>query len=236
MLSDEGVEQVSTEEERDEIRAKFDAAEDWIYEEGQGLEASVYAAKKRELNTLSAPIFLRHTELEARPKAVTAAREAVNWTMTILETWANERPEITETEREGVSGMCANFTEWLDGVETEQAALPLTSPPAFKSTEVTTKLEPIETAVRKLIRKPKPKPPKVAKNATSTATNGTASAANGTASDAAPKAAEDEAPKAAEDSEANAEDAPAAEEGAEETAQAEETAKADGEDAPKEEL
>merc|ERR1719198_2451606 len=98
--------------------------------------------------------------------------------MTILDSWTTERPEITEEERTGVSGMCANFTKWLDDVEAEQAELPLTAPPAFKSTEVTAKLEPIETEVRKLIRKPKPKPPKVPKNAT--ATNGT-SAANKTA-------------------------------------------------------
>merc|ERR1719198_858560 len=89
--------------------------------------------------------------------------------MTILDSWTTERPEITEEERTGVSGMCANFTKWLDDVEAEQAELPLTSPPAFKSSEVTAKLEPIETEVRKLIRKPKPKPPKVPKNATSTA-------------------------------------------------------------------
>merc|ERR1719198_2631190 len=76
--------------------------------------------------------------------------------------------------------MCANFTEWLDGVEAEQEKLPLTSVPAFRSTEVTAKLEPIETEVRKLIRKPKPKPPKGPKNATSAA-NGT-SAGNGTES------------------------------------------------------
>merc|ERR1719198_567390 len=111
--------------------------EDWIYDEGQGLEANAYHAKKRELTGLTAPIFLRHAELEARPKATASAREAVNWTMTILDTWATERPEITEEERAGVSGMCANFTEWLDAAEAEQAKLPLTSPPAFRSTEVT---------------------------------------------------------------------------------------------------
>ena len=36
----DGVEQVSTEEEREAIRSKFDTMEEWIYEDGQGLEAS----------------------------------------------------------------------------------------------------------------------------------------------------------------------------------------------------
>ena len=71
--------------------------------------------------------------MEARPKAVAAARDAVNWTMTLLETWATERPEVTAEERNKVAEMCANFTEWLDGVEEEQEKLPLTAPPAFLS-------------------------------------------------------------------------------------------------------
>lgn len=185
-MSDESVEQVSTEEEREAIRSKFDTMEEWIYEDGQGLEASAYHAKKRELTSLTSPIFLRHAELEARPKAAATAREAVNWTMTILDTWATERPEITEEERKRVSGMCANFTEWLDASEAEQAKLPLTSPPAFRSTEVNAKLEPIETEVRKLIRKPKPKPPKVSKNATSAANS--TSPGNGTAAESSSSA------------------------------------------------
>merc|ERR1719240_2098280 len=128
-MGDETVEQVSSEAEREDVRAKLDAAEEWLYEDGNGLEAAAYHAKKRELTSMTAPIFLRHAELEARPKSAATAREAINWTMTILDTWATERPEITEAERSGVSGMCANFTEWLDGVEAEQENLPLTSPP-----------------------------------------------------------------------------------------------------------
>jgi len=79
--------------------------------------------------------------------------------------------------------MCANFTEWLDGAMAEQEALPLTSPPAFLSSAVTAKLDPIETEVRRLIKKPKPKPkPKPKANATDT--NGTATPPpNATASD-----------------------------------------------------
>ena len=170
-MSDETVEKVSTEEEREALRTKFDAMEEWLYEDGQGLEAKAYHEKRKELSALTAPIFLRHAELEARPKAASVAREAINWTQTILETWVTERPEITAEERERVAGMCANFTEWLDGVEAKQTELELTAPPAFLSSTVTEKLDPIETEVRKLIRKPKPKPPKVSANATKTNSN-----------------------------------------------------------------
>ena len=91
-MYEEGVESVSTEEERSEISSTFEAAEDWLYEDGKSLDASAYKAKQKALSGMTAPIFLRYAELEARPKAASQAREAVNWTQTILETWAAERP------------------------------------------------------------------------------------------------------------------------------------------------
>ena len=119
-MMEEAIESVSTEEERSEAMSTFEAAEDWLYEEGKSLEASAYKVKQKTLSALTSPIFLRASELEARPKAAAQALEAINWTQTILTTWASERPEITEDERDKVAGMCANFTEWLDEKQKEQ--------------------------------------------------------------------------------------------------------------------
>jgi len=192
--TEEAVEQVSQEEERASVGAEFEAGEDWLYEEGRDLDAAAYNKKKKDLEKLTAPIFLRVSELEARPRTMTQAREAVNWTLTILQTYAEERPEVTEAERDHVSGMCANYTEWLDEVEAKQAELPLHEPPAFLSKHVLDKLEPIEKELRKLIRKPKPKPPKVKANAT----NGTTPNATDANATDAPEAAAD-APPASEE-------------------------------------
>jgi len=173
LSSDETIDSVSTEEEREAIRDEFMKMEDWLYEEGMDLDTKAYQAKKKELEKQASPIFVRAAELEARPRVVKQALEAVNWTTSILEAWATERPEISEAERTHVRGLCANFTEWLDAAEEKQLQTALTETPSFLSSEVTAKLEPIEREVRRLIKKPKPKPPKVKKNATST--NGTAS-------------------------------------------------------------
>mmetsp|Transcript_4126 Transcript_4126/g.13331 ORF Transcript_4126/g.13331 Transcript_4126/m.13331 type:complete len:290 (+) Transcript_4126:879-1748(+) len=181
LSSDEAYSAVSTEDERASISAEFEKAEDWLYEEGRDLAAKEYKEKLKELQKMVSPIALRATELEARPKVVTQAHEAVNWTTNILQTWATERPEVTEAEREKVAGMCANFTTWLAEQEEKQAALQPHEPPAFLSSDVSAKLEPIEREVRRLIKKPKPKPPKVKKAANATAANGTAT--NGTAAD-----------------------------------------------------
>lgn len=94
---------ISCEQERESLRIKFDEIEEWLYEDGRALDAAAYTKKKKNLTALTSPIFLRHAELDARPKAAAQAREAINWTLTILETWTTERPEITEAEREKVS-------------------------------------------------------------------------------------------------------------------------------------
>ena len=157
------------------------------------------------------------------------ANEAINWTKTMLETWVTERPEVTAAERDTLTGLCANFSLWLDEVQAKQAELPLTEAPAYLSQQVTSKLDPIEKEMRRLLRKPKPKPPKVKANGTNgTKANGTASAANDTAT-----AAEDapSTPEAATEAAADAADADAAAEPAAEAAADDEKA-----EEPKEEL
>lgn len=176
---------MSTEEEREAIRSDFEKSEDWLYEDGMDLTASAYQDKKRELEKSTSQLFLRLSELEARPRVVAQAQDAINWTLTILETWAAERPEVTAEERAKVKEMCTNFTEWLDDVSAKQDALQPYEPLAFLSSQVTTKLEPVEKEVRRLIKKPKPKPKKVRANATNTTNATGANATAGNASDAA---------------------------------------------------
>jgi len=172
-IGDESMEKVSTETEREQLREQFNELEDWLYGDGMSLEAKEYTKRKKELSALTSPIFLRHTEMTDRPAAVEAARDAVNWTLSIIDKWATEdNKAVTAEEREKVAEMCTNFTEWLDAAEAEQALLAPTDKPAFLSSTVAQggpKLGPIEAEIRKLIKRPQPKPPKVKKNETSTA-------------------------------------------------------------------
>merc|ERR1740117_2000461 len=120
----------------------------------------------------------------------------------MLETWVTERPEVTEAERSTLTGLCANFSLWLEEAEAKQAELPLYEAPAYLSAQVTTKLDPIEKEMRRLLRKPKPKPPKVKANST----NGTKANGTAAANDTAPST-----PEAAPDADADADAEPAAE-------------------------
>ena len=48
---------------------------------------------------------------------------------------------MTEAERATLTGLCANFSLWLEEVEAKQAELPLYEAPAYLSAQVTTTLE-----------------------------------------------------------------------------------------------
>jgi len=175
--SDDTYSLVSSEKERVSLISELEQSEDWLYEEGRELDAEAYVAKLKELKALVAPVALRASEMVARPKAVSQALEAINWTFSIVETWAAENPEVTAEERDKVKAMCANFTEWLAAKEALQTKLSPADSPAFLSTEVSAKLQPIELEVRKIIKKPKPKPPKSNKAMNESASRPDASAA-----------------------------------------------------------
>ena len=49
--------------------------------------------------------------------------------------------QVTEAERTTLTGLCANFSLWLEEVEAKQAELPLYEAPAYLSAQVTTTLE-----------------------------------------------------------------------------------------------
>merc|ERR1711959_773281 len=69
----EGVETVSTEEEREALLAAFTTTEDWLYEDGMDLSAKEYKDKLMEVQAMGKPIFFRLSELEERPKSVEQA-------------------------------------------------------------------------------------------------------------------------------------------------------------------
>jgi hypoxia up-regulated 1 len=177
LMSMDDIEKVSPEEVRSELCGALEATEDWLYEEGMELPAAEYKKKLKEVSEAPSKIFFRLEEMSARPKAVEQAKSALNWTTTLVASWAEERPEITEAERNRTLELCENFTAWLMPLLEKQEATPLTDEPAFTSRDVSLKLSPIEKEVRKLIKKPKPKPPKVKRNNTNL-TNSTNSSLN----------------------------------------------------------
>nr|AXS58610.1 heat shock protein 88 homeolog p [Epichloe coenophiala] len=74
---DEQYAEFTNEEEKASIKSKLEAAEDWLYDEGDDASKGVYVAKLEELRALAGPIVQRHFEkVEAERRAVQERIEA----------------------------------------------------------------------------------------------------------------------------------------------------------------
>ncbi|GAB0133594.1 Heat shock protein hsp88 [Epichloe bromicola] len=74
---DEQYAEFTNEEEKASIKSKLEAAENWLYDEGDDASKGVYVAKLEELRALAGPIVQRHFEkVEAERRAIQERIEA----------------------------------------------------------------------------------------------------------------------------------------------------------------
>ena len=180
---------VATEEQLAAVRAKCEELEEWLYD-ADGEKASVFDANRAELVKEYAAITDRFDEAAKRPAAVASARKALALALrNATEVWPESKPWL---ELEDLDDLVAKVTKaqaWFDEAEEKQTKLAAHEPPAFKVSEIASKLKPVAAVASRLSLKPKPKPPALNKtNATDNETNAT----NAT-NDAADPAADTEA-------------------------------------------
>lgn len=74
---DEQYAEFASEQDKDTIKAKLEATEDWLYDEGDDTTKGVYVAKIDEIRAMAGPIVQRHFEkVEAERQAVLERAEA----------------------------------------------------------------------------------------------------------------------------------------------------------------
>lgn len=166
--AEEEVAKVSTEEEREKIMEDLEGIEDWLYEDGEegGANAPVdaYKQKRKKMDDRVNAIFFRLAELEARPKAIEAARAILEAAKTKVEEWKTVRPQITEEDIKTTTLMVDEIAKWLEEKEAKQAELDSTADPAFSSLDVKKQIRPLSRLVSRMLSKKLPMP--VAPNAT----------------------------------------------------------------------
>ncbi|KAH8759363.1 heat shock protein 70 family [Diaporthe sp. PMI_573] len=74
---DEQYADLASDEEKEKIKAKLEASEDWLYEDGEDTTKAVYIAKIDEIRAMAGPIIQRHFEkVEAERQEVQARVDA----------------------------------------------------------------------------------------------------------------------------------------------------------------
>lgn len=159
---------VSTTEQRDELLELCTTIEEWLYEDGRDQSVSVYKSKQSSIKVKAEAIYKRYQEHKNRPEAVKKATHQLSTVRTLVAEWAETMPQITAEEKEKVLELVKTGEEWLEDNVAAQSKLTAYETPAFTSADVVAHLKPLTVQLEKLLKKPKPVPPKTSKTTNST--------------------------------------------------------------------
>lgn len=99
---DEQYADLASDEEKEKIKAKLEASEDWLYEDGEDTTKAVYIAKIDEIRALAGPVIQRHFEkVEAERQAVQAKVDAERAAKKAAEEEARKQAEAQKGSQEG---------------------------------------------------------------------------------------------------------------------------------------
>lgn len=109
---------LASDEEKDKIRAKLEASEDWLYDEGEDASKGVYIAKIDEIRAMAGPVVQRHFEkVEAERQAV---QERVDAEQAAKRAAEEEARKAAEAEK-GAESADAEMKD-ADGAQADDAA------------------------------------------------------------------------------------------------------------------
>jgi len=185
-LSEDGMDKVSTEEERAEISTLLEQGEDWLWDEGDDASTAVYKSKRANMSASVKDVFMRYDELEKRSIAIGSFEAIVadakvrilNWTTREEKRIsANESTWIHKNETDRLTKMVDDAESWLVEKQGELGKVGLFVKPPFTGREVGQQIRPVVSEIEYLRFRPKPYPkykPKPKRNRTnSTTTNAT---------------------------------------------------------------
>lgn len=153
--STDGIEKVTTEEQRNYFREELNTAEDWLYEEET--TAAEYKKRLDSLKAIGDSMFLRLTELVSRPAAVEFALTYIGDLKETLDGWTKSKPWISESKKKELLDSADALQKWLADKQLEQQKKDVHEDPAFLSDDVYLKASKLEQKLSKVSKTPKPK-------------------------------------------------------------------------------
>ncbi|XP_055477987.1 hypoxia up-regulated protein 1 [Psammomys obesus] len=158
--------EVSTEEQREEISGKLSAASTWLEDEGFGATTVMLKEKLTELRKLCQGLFFRVEERKKWPERLSALDNLLNHSSIFLK-GARLIPEMdqifTEVEMTTLEKVINDTWAWKNATLAEQAKLPATEKPVLLSKDIEAKMMALDREVQYLLNKakftkPRPRP------------------------------------------------------------------------------
>ncbi|XP_005856830.2 PREDICTED: hypoxia up-regulated protein 1 isoform X1 [Myotis brandtii] len=158
--------EVSTEQQREEISGRLSAASTWLEDEGFGATTVMLKEKLAELRKLCQGLFFRVEERKKWPERLSALDNLLNHSSMFLK-GARLIPEMdqifTEVEMTTLERVINETWAWKNATLAEQAKLPTTEKPVLLSKDIEAKMMALDREVQYLLNKakfakPRPKP------------------------------------------------------------------------------
>uniref|UniRef100_A0A4X1SKN4 Hypoxia up-regulated protein 1 n=2 Tax=Sus scrofa TaxID=9823 RepID=A0A4X1SKN4_PIG len=158
--------EVSTEEQREDISGKLSATSSWLEDEGFGATTAMLKEKLAELRKLCQGLFFRVEERKKWPERLSALDSLLNHSSMFLK-GARLIPEMdqifTEVEMTTLEKVINETWAWKNATMAEQAKLPATEKPVLLSKDIEAKMMALDREVQYLLNKakfakPRPRP------------------------------------------------------------------------------
>ncbi|XP_042414310.1 heat shock 70 kDa protein 15-like [Zingiber officinale] len=149
-----------TSPEKDELVAKLQEVEDWLYEDGEDETKGVYVAKLEELQKQGNPIEERYREWTDRGPAVDQLAYCINSFRAAALSNDPKFDHIDLAEKQKVVSECGEAEAWLREKQQQQNALPKHANPILLSADIKRKAESLDRFCKPIMTKPRPAPPK----------------------------------------------------------------------------
>ncbi|CAA0833275.1 Heat shock 70 kDa protein 15 [Striga hermonthica] len=148
-----------TELDREQVIARLQEVEDWLYEDGEDETKGVYIAKLDELKKLGDPIEERYKEHTERGAVIDQLTYCIN---SYREAAASSDPKfdhIDLAEKQKVLNECVEAEAWLREKKQHQDTLPKYATPVLLSADIRKRAEALDRFCRPIMTKPKPTKP-----------------------------------------------------------------------------
>lgn len=147
------------ESEKEQLIAKLQEVEDWLYEDGEDETKGVYIAKLEELKKQGDPIEERYKEYTDRGTVIDQLVYCINSYREAAMSNDVKFEHIELADKQKVMNECVEAEAWLREKKQQQDALPKYATPVLLSADIRKKAEAVDRLCRPIMTKAKPAKP-----------------------------------------------------------------------------
>ncbi len=138
------------------LLTELEVSENWLFGEGREQAKDAYEAKLADLQKVGGPIMARYRAFEAASDHGIMLGNVIQKAADFCRDTMSKDERYTAEDKDAISKLIAEQTEWLEKANATLKAAPKTVDPPVKDIDMTERIQKIEETVTKMVNKPKP--------------------------------------------------------------------------------